>query len=148
MFALPIAAIYVAVLLFLLVWDVVYRRIPNVVVLPATLLALGGSALAQSAGGSLPLALAGAAVGLLFFYGLYRLGRRLYGLPALGMGDVKLAMLIGAMVGLNRVLPTLAAGMLLAGLAALLWLRQRRTTTLPYGAFLSTAAIFTLLTTL
>ena len=63
---------------------------------------------------------------------------------ALGFGDVKLAMLLGAMVGLDQIMPVLAYGMLMAGLAAIVLLLTRkanRGSSLPYGAFLAVAGI-------
>jgi leader peptidase (prepilin peptidase)/N-methyltransferase len=65
----------------------------------------------------------------------------------LGFGDVKLAMLLGAMLGLQYVWPALALGMLLAGLAAVLLLVFGRAgwhSTMPYGAFLAGAGIIVL----
>jgi leader peptidase (prepilin peptidase)/N-methyltransferase len=67
---------------------------------------------------------------------------------ALGFGDVKLAMLLGAMVGLSQVLTVLSLGMLLAGGAAtvlLLIRRQDRSSVIPYGAFLAMAGIIALI---
>jgi leader peptidase (prepilin peptidase)/N-methyltransferase len=143
-----IASFYIIVLLLIMVIDLQQRRILNEIALPATLVALAISlAFGRE---TFFLALLGALIGFLFFYALFWLGGRLYGPGALGFGDVKLAMLLGAMLGLQHILHTLALGILLAGLAAFLLLfagRAGRRGTLPYGAFLAAAGIFMLLWT-
>lgn len=139
--------LYIAVLLAILIIDVQRRRVLNALALPATAVAL----LAGWLNGREPflLALSGALLGFLLFYALCRLGRSLYGPAALGFGDAKLALLIGAMVGLQNVVPALALGMLLAGFGSLALLFSRRSgwrSTIPYGAFLAAGGIITLLT--
>jgi prepilin signal peptidase PulO-like enzyme (type II secretory pathway) len=139
---------YILVLIVILLIDLQQRRIMNMITLPTTAVAL----LAGLAGGreSFISTLLGAAVGFLFFYLLYWLGRKLYGPGALGFGDVKLAMLLGAMLGLHYIWPTLALGLLLAGLASILLLlfgRASMHTSLPFGVFLSTAGIMILVWT-
>ena len=64
------------------------------------------------------------------------------------MGDVKLAGLIGAMVGLAWLPHALALGVLLAGIAAAGMLaagRAGRGDLLPYGSFMALAAVAILL---
>lgn len=131
--------LFIAVLVLLAIIDGEQRRIPNNVVLPATILALG---MAWQRG-DLASAALGAALAFLVFLGLYLLGHRLYGSAALGMGDVKLAALIGAVIGLQGVPVALALGIFLAGAGAALLLltrRGRRDEMIPYGLFLSLAA--------
>jgi leader peptidase (prepilin peptidase)/N-methyltransferase len=63
------------------------------------------------------------------------------------MGDVKLAMLLGAIVGSAYVWPAVLLGMLLAGAAAAGLLATRavdRGATLPYGSFLAVAGLVVL----
>ena len=143
-----IACFYIIVLLLIIIVDLQQRRILNEIALPATLVALAISlAFGRE---SFLLALLGALIGFLFFYALFWLGGRLYEPGALGFGDVKLAMLLGAMLGLQYILHTLALGLLLAGLAAFLLLlagRAGRRNTVPYGAYLAAAGIFMLLWT-
>jgi len=143
-----IACFYIALLLLIMVIDLRQRRILNLIALPATLSALAIS-LAYGRESFL-LALLGALIGFLFFYALFWIGGRLYESGALGFGDVKLAMLLGAMLGLQHILHTLALGMLLAGLAAFLLLVAGRAVprnTLPYGAYLAAAGVFMLIWT-
>ena len=136
-----VPALFAAVLVLLAVVDWEQRRLPNVVVLPALVAAVALSPAPISA--ALAAALAFAA-----FLGLYALGRRLYGPGALGMGDVKLAALVAAVVGLPAAGWALALGVLLAGGAAAVWLlsgRAGRGALLPYGAFLALGGIVVLL---
>ncbi len=129
-----------AVLVLLAVVDWEQRRLPNVIVLPAL-----AAAVAFSPG---PISAALAAVlAFAVFLGLYALGRRLFGPGALGMGDVKLAALVAAAVGLPPAAWALALGVLLAGGAAAAWLlsgRAGRGALLPYGAFLALGGIVVL----
>jgi leader peptidase (prepilin peptidase) / N-methyltransferase len=71
-------------------------------------------------GPSLPESLAGAAVGFLFLWIPTLL------LPGMGMGDVKLAAVIGAVVGFPLVFTALILGVLVGGVAAALLLVSRR----------------------
>lgn len=140
-----LTGVYIVILSLIIVYDVRHYRIPNVLALPATGLAL----LAGLLGGrqAFLLTLAGAITGFVFFYILYWLGRKAYGRPVLGFGDVKLAMLIGAMVGMQQVLPALALGILLAGLGGLALLLTKQAglrSTIPYGAFMAVGAIIVL----
>ncbi len=136
-------ALGAAVLALLAVVDLEQRRVPNVVVLTATALAL----LAAGADGQGASAVAGALLAGGGFLALAALGRRLFGRDALGMGDVKLAALIGALVGLERMPWALLLGVLLAGAvaAALLFSgRARRGDSLAYGSCLALAAMVVL----
>ena len=131
------------VLALLAVVDLEQRRVPNVVVLPATALAL----LAAGAAGQGVSAAAGALLAGGGFLALAVVGRRLFGRDALGMGDVKLAALIGALVGLERAPVALLLGVLLAGAVAgglLLSGRTRRGDSLAYGSCLALAALVVL----
>ena len=145
---MQLTAFYIVVLLLILLVDIRERRILNALALPGTVVAL----LAGLANGrdTFLAALLGAVIGFLFFYALYRVGRKLYGSSALGFGDVKLAMLLGAILGIQQVLIVLSLGMLLAGLAALVLLLAKRggaQSSLPYGAFLAFAGIMALIWT-
>jgi len=72
----------------------------------------------------------------------------MFGVGALGFGDVKLAMLLGAMVGLQSIPFTLALGIVLGGVGTVLILlinrRVGRHTALPYGQYLAVAGIIML----
>jgi leader peptidase (prepilin peptidase)/N-methyltransferase len=83
------------------------------------------------------------------FLVLYWLGRFLYrGQEPMGSGDITIATMIGAMVGLQRVLPALFLGGLLVAVVSLFLLGLRRAggrTFLPYGAGLCAGALLVLL---
>jgi leader peptidase (prepilin peptidase)/N-methyltransferase len=141
-------AFYIVILALILLIDIRERRILNALALPGTLIALG----AGLANGREPflVSLSGAIVGFLFFYALYWIGGKIYGPAAMGFGDVKLAMLLGAILGVQQVLIVLALGMLMAGTVGLIFLlanSNNRRITLPYGAFLAMAGIIALLWT-
>ena len=136
-----VAGLLAAVLVLLAVVDWEQRRLPNVVVLPGLAVAV---ALSPE-----PIATAlAAAVAFVVFLGLFALGRRLYGSGALGMGDVKLAALVAAVVGLPAAGYALVLGVGLAGGAAAVWLlsgRAGRGALLPYGAFLALGGLVVLI---
>jgi prepilin signal peptidase PulO-like enzyme (type II secretory pathway) len=124
-----------AALLLILVVDVEHRRVLNVVLVPVALMGLGqalagGPGLAPTVGS----ALLGGTVGLGLFalIGLLQRG-------GMGAGDVKLAGVIGILVGFPQVLPALLLG-ILAGGGAALWLlavrRSGRRSTMPYAPYL------------
>jgi leader peptidase (prepilin peptidase) / N-methyltransferase len=130
-------ALFVGVLAWLGVHDLITRRIPNRVVVPAALLALAGRS-AIEPDHALSWAIGGiGAGGALFALALAN--------PAgLGMGDVKLALLLG--FGLGRgVLGALFIGFVAAGLygVALIAFRgtEARKTTFAFGPFLGAAGV-------
>jgi leader peptidase (prepilin peptidase)/N-methyltransferase len=130
-----------AVLVVLAVIDLERRIIPNVIVLPAALLTL----LAQVAiAPSRWFWYLGAALGAgLFFLVLFLLFH-----DGLGMGDVKLAVLIGAALG-SQVLTGLVFGSLAASVVALYLLGTKgmaaRKMTNAFGPYLAAGAIVVLL---
>jgi leader peptidase (prepilin peptidase)/N-methyltransferase len=92
--------------------------------------------------------LVGAAVGFIFFYVAYLIGRRLFGPGALGFGDVTLAMTMGAMLGFQRIFFGLTIGILLAGgwgLFALISGRMQRHSYFAYGPFLAIGGILSII---
>jgi leader peptidase (prepilin peptidase)/N-methyltransferase len=146
--AVLINGVYILVLILVLLVDLQQRRIMNAIALPATLLALAVGLIDGRE--SFLVALLGALAGFLFFYLLYWGGRKFYGRGALGFGDVKLAMLLGAMLGLQYVWPALALGLLLTGLTSILLLLTGRAglrTSMPFGVFLAGAGIIVLVWT-
>jgi leader peptidase (prepilin peptidase)/N-methyltransferase len=121
--------------------DIRRRILPDRIVLPATAVTL--VAQAALAPGRTPEYLLAALGALLFLFipALLRPG-------ALGLGDVKLALLLGAALG-RDVVPALTVGLLAAGgFAALLLLVQGRValkSTMPLGPFLALGGIVELL---
>jgi len=137
---------YAGVLILVIVIDLEHRLVLHVVTFPTTAIALLGAYLLTDH--TIRLALVGALAGFLFFYGAYWLGQRLFGPGALGFGDVTLATMMGAMLGLQRIIFALAIGILLAGLWSVFGLLTRRITRrsyFAYGPFLAAAGILMLI---
>lgn len=130
-----------ALFLLILVIDLEHRRVLNIVVYPMAFLAVGLSLFRADIS---PLsALAGGAAGFALFLLLFRLRS-----GALGAGDVKLAGLIGLLVGFPAVFVALFAAIGLGGVAAafLLLVRRRgRASTMAYAPYLSAGAMVALL---
>jgi len=140
------AAAYVAILILIIIIDLEHRLILHKVTFPSTLLALAGSLVISN--NSLLQALLGAIFGFVIFYGLYWLGKQLFGPGALGFGDVTLSMTLGAMVGFPYVLFALIIGIMLGGLISFGLIASGRLTMrsyVAYGPFLAMAGIITVL---
>jgi leader peptidase (prepilin peptidase)/N-methyltransferase len=132
--------LYTTFLLTVLVIDLEHRRVLNIMVGPAVVVVLVLSLLPQTP--TLQSALIGGAVGLGLFILVYLLSR-----GHLGMGDVKLAGLIGLMLGYPAALNALMAGIILGAVAALILLATRRATrksTMAYAPYLALGALFTM----
>lgn len=126
-----VGLVLAAYLLAIVAVDLEHRLVLNVMtgagLLTAFALAIVG------VGPSFKSALIGTAVGFLFLWIPTLL------LPGLGMGDVKLAAVIGAMVGYPAVLTALTLGVLAGGLAAALLMishRIERRSTMAYAPYL------------
>ncbi|MFN3973705.1 MAG: prepilin peptidase [Dehalococcoidia bacterium] len=142
-----VALAYLSILAIALVCDLEHTLIPNRLVYPALPLALALAPLgppgSSSPGtGAFLNALAGAGgamVVLLFLYVVTR-GR-------LGAGDVKLATLVGAMLGFPQAITALGVAFVAGGMwaLALLALRRKRIgDVIPYGPFLAGGAALAL----
>lgn len=133
-----LASFFCAVLVVVSVIDIEHRIIPNRIVLPATAVVLVAQMLIHP---SLewPLAALGAS-GFLFLAALaYPKG--------MGMGDVKFALLLGAMLGTDVTVALLVA--MLAALVPAVWLLARhgaaaRKMAIPFGPFLALGALVAL----
>lgn len=130
--------------------DLRHRLLPNRIVLPATAIALvllAAAALGEGNGGDLVRSLlSGVAL-----FGVY-LVLALISPNGLGMGDVKLAGMVGMYLGFAGwpavLLGTLAAFILaaVAGIAALALRRAHRRSAVPFGPFMLAGAALVLLT--
>jgi leader peptidase (prepilin peptidase)/N-methyltransferase len=131
-----------AILLLILRLDWQHHLIFVLTVWPGILIALGFHA-GRSWADFLSALIAGIAAAGAFLL-LYFLAILIYRKRALGFGDVLLAGLIGTIVGLQFVAVTLLFGMVLAALGGLFLILirvRKRTDYIPYGAYLSFAAI-------
>jgi leader peptidase (prepilin peptidase)/N-methyltransferase len=89
-------------------------------------------------------ALLGAAIGSGLLWLVSEAYFRLRGREGMGMGDVKMMLLVGAFLGVKRTLLTIFAGSLLGsvlGVAFMLARRKESNYELPFGTFLGTAAL-------
>ena len=139
------AAVFSLALLLVLRIDWQNHLIFSITILPALVVALAFQAYASTSELIWSLgAMLGA--GLLFLF-LFVLALVMYGKRALGLGDIWLAALIGAMTGEN-VFVSIILGMFLAGFGGLFLILIRvrsRTDYIPYGAYLCLGAIITVL---
>lgn len=136
-----IQAAYCTLLLLIAVIDLEHSIVPNVLVGAGMLLVLTLSVLrgAPPLGATLAGGLAGGGA-----FALLAALRR----GALGMGDVKLAALIGMMTGFPWVLQALVLGVVLGGVGAAVALISRVRTGrqyMPYGPYLVAGSLMTLL---
>jgi leader peptidase (prepilin peptidase)/N-methyltransferase len=142
--ALP--ALATLVLIAATLTDLRARLIPNPLTYPATALALAASPLPGGIGLASALlgTLAAGGLAMLIFLGGTLLYRRA---DVFGLGDVKLALFIGAVAGFPRALTALVAGIAVGGLLGLLVLLRGRSSraTMPYGPALAIGAYLTLL---
>ena len=142
---LLVYSLFVAVLVQIVFFDFEHRLILDLVQLPAAALALVWSLFMQPWWAGLA---SGLGAGLLFL-GLAAVGTYLLRSEALGMGDVKLALFIGLLLGWPGTLRGIFYGVFLAGLGALVVIALNRGRihglTLAYGPFLAMGAMIELL---
>ena len=135
------AAVFALALLLVLRIDWQNHLIFSITILPAVIVALAFQAYASM--DELIWSL-GAMIGAgLVFLLLFLLAIIMYGKRALGLGDIWLAALIGAMTGENA-FTAIVLGMFLAGFGGLFLILIRvrsRTDYIPYGAYLCLGAI-------
>jgi leader peptidase (prepilin peptidase) / N-methyltransferase len=130
------------VLVALTAIDVATRRLPNVITLPTAAAALVLRALFERSDLA-EVAIAGAAAFAVF----YALALALRG--GIGMGDVKLAAMLGCLLG-AKVVPALTAGIFFGGVWALGLIMVRRATlrsSIAYGPFLALGGALAILFT-
>ncbi len=139
-----LVAPYVAALVVLLATDLDQRLLPDLITLPLALYVLNLDVLgANPFLGSLGL-VGAVAAGLLYPALLYGLSLPV-GSGALGLGDVKLLVSVGLLLGLERGLLAILAGAIAAGVVIVVLLAGRRTSLrsyVPFGPFLILGAIW------
>lgn len=154
---LLVAALFTAVLILIAVIDIEHKLILNVVVLPATVLALLLSPILLA---TAPVTLAtlnlrlilvsllGAAIGYILTYGIYLLGilflrflnrnrTNKLNTVAFGMGDVKLAGLLGALVGAPAIFYVLIYAIIFGGIGAVAIILYQIISRRGYSAFMA-----------
>ena len=138
---LAVRIAFASALLVLFFTDLDCRILPNEIT-------LGGTAAGLLAAVFLPPGLVASAVGVLLgggvLWGIGATYERLRGVEGMGMGDVKMLAMIGAVLGWPLMLLTLVWSSLAGGLLGAILLARSadaRTTALPFGAFLAPAAL-------
>lgn len=137
-------AVYALALIPTLFLDWLHHDIYYLILIPPTLLALVAPLLGVDGRLDIRSTLLGLGSGLLFFGLLFAAGQVLFRSQALGLGDVWLAGMIGAMCGFYGALLALSAGIVLAAVGAGLLLLLRRASPkdyMPYGSYLCLAAL-------
>lgn len=135
---LLLAWLYTTFLVLVLVVDVEHRRVLNIMTGPAAFLIFLASFLPL---GPTPLAsLLGGSVGFAGFLAIHLVGGR-----RLGLGDVKLAGVIGLMVGYPLVITVLLIAMVLGAIGAVILLVTRRAGRREYMAYAPYMSLATLI---
>ena len=155
---LAVTAFYGSLFLVLGVIDLEHRLILDKITFPAIAVALIIDVFLPPPGiidFSLPWPLVGivngvmgGAIGFVLFLVIYLITLFIYKQEGIGFGDVKLAGLIGLVTGSRLVLVALLTGIILGGLVGVILLLlkiKKRKEPIPFGPFLSIAAIVTLL---
>jgi leader peptidase (prepilin peptidase)/N-methyltransferase len=135
-----VSMVLVSALLVLSLIDVEHMLLPNAITLPGIALGLVASALPGSPLGPLEAA-AAAAGGYLAFAAVWWVWHRLRGVDALGQGDWKLAALLGAFLGWQKMLLTVFLACVVGAVVGVAFLRLRGADRLPLGTFLGLAGI-------
>lgn len=146
---LLLASLYSCILLVVFVIDWQHRLILNRVTYPSILLAVLLTPLVAEV--PLAMTLLGLAVGGVTFALVYAFGYLLYRQEVLGLGDVKLAMLLGAMLGFPAIMVMLLLGSLVgaAGASVLMFGRRRSGRDfMPYGTAMCLGAFATFFVTI
>ena len=133
---LLISMVEATLLLLLLVIDLEARLVPTPIVGLLVAVALASANLWPGVG--LRDALIGGAIGIASFAALDGLARLLYGAGAFGLGDALLALVVGCITGYPLVVATLALGVILGGVGALVVLLVSRgglRSATPYGPY-------------
>ncbi|MEQ9336625.1 MAG: A24 family peptidase, partial [Miltoncostaeaceae bacterium] len=130
-------AVLAVVLVPVVVIDLRHHLIPDLLVLPATAVALLAAILADPARWWVPVAGSAGAAGFLFLLWLVHPG-------GMGLGDVKLAALIGAALGVLAIPALFLAFAAGAALGVVLLARlgpRARKVAVPFGPFLAAGAV-------
>jgi len=146
---LPIALFYISLFMVIFVIDFEHGLILNKIVYPALVVALLLSVFFTiflpdvSIVPSIARAAIGGGIGFVLFLLVAIVSR-----GGMGLGDVKLAALIGLATGFPLVIVALLMGIILGGLVAVILLGfkiRKRKEAIPFGPFLAVAAVVTLL---
>ena len=147
---LPVSIIYCSVLIAIAFIDLNYKLILNKIVYPMVLFALIVNLFVPDLFNThnFLFGLAGAAFGSIFLLIAALLSLVLFKKEGMGMGDVKMAAMMGLMVGFPNIIVAIFGGVIL-GVAAFILLiifkKQSRRDLIPFGLFLSLSTIITII---
>ncbi len=131
--------IFCSVLIVISFIDIEFRIIPNVLVLPFTVIGLALNISSRASSWWMPLAFSlGAFLFMLIIHLIYPRG--------MGMGDVKLSLMVGAFL-VKKVIMGLFLGFLIGaiyGLVLILTKKRKFKQTIPFGPFISIGSIIAL----
>jgi prepilin signal peptidase PulO-like enzyme (type II secretory pathway) len=139
---LLIRSLWLAVLVQVIFFDLEHQLILDRVLLPAGVAALVLSLFTPNLG-LVPALLTGLATGMVFV-GVAALGSAVFKAEAMGLGDVKLSVFLGLILGPRPTFTAVLLGLILAGVVAvaLVLLRVRTMKdSIPYGPFLAAGAL-------
>ncbi len=146
---LLLRSLWIAVMVQVIFFDLEHRLILDRVLVPAMVVAIALSFVTPGLNWKVSI-IAGLGAGLLFLL-VAMVGAFLFKAEALGLGDVKLAVLIGLVLGFSRgFIATGAAliyGVVLAGLTSILLVALRRKTlkdSIAYGPYLAAGTLIVL----
>lgn len=150
--AFPIAGAFVLSMLALFFTDWDHKLLPDAITLSGFVVGIAiawfNPFLGQPGWRRVWLAAAGAALGSGVLWAIGAIYKRLRGIEAMGMGDVKMMAFVGAWTGPEGVLFTLFAGSVVGAVVGLVSIPLRggsMKSELPFGCFLAPAAVAALL---
>jgi len=140
--------VYCSVLIVIAIIDLKHQLILNKIVFPAAVVALIVNFFIPELfkENNLLFGLLGGAFGFVFLALAAIFSLLIFKKEGMGMGDVKMAAMIGLMVGFPNVIVALFGGILLGGLTAIflvIFKKKSRTDIIPFGTFLSAGTIIT-----
>ena len=147
---LPVSIVYCSVLIVIAIIDLNHQLILNKIVFPAAVVALIVNFFVPDLFSmhNLLFGLLGGAFGFVFLGLAAIFSLVIFKKEGMGMGDIKMAAMIGLMVGFPNVIVALFGGILLGGLTAIflvIFKKKSRKDIIPFGDFLSAGTIITLL---
>jgi len=141
--ALPVHYFFVSALIVIFFIDLEFQIIPDKVTLPGIVIGLAAALFVNPPG--IINALIGFAVGGGSLLAIAYLGEWLFKKEAMGGGDIKMAAMMGAFVGWQKVLLIFMGGAVLGMLISIIWMsvskKVRKERLIPFGPFLAAAAI-------
>ena len=147
---LPVVIVYSSFLIVIGMIDLKHQLIFNVITYPVAIIALIVNFFVPDVFSlhNFLFGLIGGAFGLVFLALTAIFSLLIFKKEGMGMGDVKMAAMIGLMVGFPNVIVALFGGILLGGLTAIflvIFKKKSRKDIIPFGTFLSLATIITFL---